>query len=99
MRPRRVRLGYDFQESGPHTEKEQRFNEAEARAPRILQSVVREIISEIRASMRPRRVRLGYNDLHYAQVNGISVASMRPRRVRLGYHQFSAAILLSYRLQ
>src|SRR5579872_4291830 len=58
MRPRRVRLG--CRRNWPPAVAPRRcFNEAEARAPRMLQPIAVERARVARASMRPRRVRLG----------------------------------------
>ncbi len=84
MRPRRVRLGYQpalvrkCQNPG-------RFNEAEARPPRIPPEIGRADCPRLDASMRPRRVRLGYSAGGTTAATIVLTASMRPRRVRLGY--------------
>ena len=60
MRPRRVRLGWDGKVKFPNR-RARRFNEAEARAPRMGRQGYRgEYFQHAGASMRPRRVRLGW---------------------------------------
>jgi len=82
MRPRRVRLGCcpDRRRMSPSVRR--RFNEAEARTPRMRRIPVR-VRRRRRASMRPRRVRLGCVAHMECMVHACA-ASMRPRRVRLG---------------
>ncbi len=64
---------------------QQSFNEAEARAPRMVQMIGRGLRKLDPASMRPRRVRLGWDDdAEHDRLAPLS-ASMRPRRVRLGW--------------
>ena len=59
MRPRRARLGCRHA-AEMATRPEQRFNEAEARAPRMRMLVAdRDTAQRTAASMRPRRARLG----------------------------------------
>src|SRR5579875_137863 len=58
MRPRRVRLGCRERQAAEGARRD-RFNEAEARAPRMLALGLRHGSGETGASMRPRRVRLG----------------------------------------
>ncbi len=58
MRPRRVRLGWAVS-GGAAASGWKRFNEAEARAPRMDQRRRKGSAGD-RASMRPRRVRLGW---------------------------------------
>ncbi len=81
MRPRRARLGCTL-ETWPDYPPHPRFNEAEARAPRMWVGLH---VSSARqnASMRPRRARLGCPD-EAAHAWLEALASMRPRRARLG---------------
>ena len=65
-------------------QRDYRFNEAEAHAPRIPRASDRLPGEPKDASMRPRRMRLGYDYLPTPNMASI-VASMRPRRMRLGY--------------
>src|SRR5579884_3489093 len=60
MRPRRVRLGWRWREGGGDGEA-RRFNEAEARAPRMGFGECKLAECALAASMRPRRVRLGWS--------------------------------------
>ena len=62
-----------------------RFNEAEARAPRM-RIIPLKLSLAIIASMRPRRVRLGCVESAELRKRH-ALASMRPRRVRLGCTQ------------
>ncbi len=62
-----------------------RFNEAEARAPRMPGKTISLINFCASASMRPRRARLGCN-FTVIQHSLKILASMRPRRARLGCH-------------
>ena len=83
MRPRRARLGCLRIQVKTATY-DRSFNEAEARAPRMLALGDAEAPG-IPASMRPRRARLGC-DLERRIVGDpvLPLASMRPRRARLG---------------
>ncbi len=82
MRPRRVRLGCEAARRG-RTPASARFNEAEARTPRMLRRQTLATRGGCRASMRPRRARLGCARRRDAADADLP-ASMRPRRVRLG---------------
>src|SRR5579885_3491679 len=84
MRPRRVRLGWRINRHERSAEG-RRFNEAEARAPRMALDDFVPLMALLRASMRPRRVRLGWPAVDLKINDTASRASMRPRRVRLGW--------------
>src|SRR5579871_622045 len=81
MRPRRARLGC-YETVNFRAARFLRFNEAEARAPRMLEQAMAQKAAA-GASMRPRRARLGC--VGVANRHGVGInASMRPRRARLG---------------
>ena len=83
MRPRRARLGC-ARAIGAVGQRKMRFNEAEARAPRMPRSAGCSRRSAPRASMRPRRARLGCAPPAIPEPRALPPASMRPRRARLG---------------
>src|SRR5947208_763592 len=72
----------------------QRFNEAEARAPRMPAAKPDSNIAAMLASMRPRRVRLGCAVHDLVALLEVA-ASMRPRRVRLGCVTRSMPVILA----
>ena len=83
MRPRRARLGCGCRFS-PRRQCNHRFNEAEARAPRMPRGRHPCPCDCLAASMRPRRARLGCQEETNELLTGHGIASMRPRRARLG---------------
>ena len=84
MRPRRVRLGWAIAR-GPRGDAVERFNEAEARTPRMGRDLLR--------TGARRRARFNEAEARTPRMDerGLDVpiapcgASMRPRRVRLGW--------------
>ena len=85
MRPRRERLGWSPPTLDRSASRDLRFNEAEARAPRMGQPGRRSLALRSRPSMRPRRERLGWAAVPRPRATGDRAASMRPRRERLGW--------------
>ncbi len=89
MRPRRARLGWR-RSRRPASSPTPRFNEAEARTPRMERAEIAENLLVARASMRPRRARLGWGANQARSGASHKPASMRPRRARLGWPRSTA---------